>query len=135
MKCMKINDIVDYMLSLDLTDFIEEEILVKNKYCIYSSIIRLTYDRTMIRCVPNQALSGGKAIYDGRTIYAPIESNDRTQPIIYYAGQTDRINFLQPNEANIPQAMDVVSAGDTYTMRGNEIEDSTAWTTLEVMDE
>ena len=125
MKCMKINDIVDYMLSLDLTDFIEEKILVKNKYCIYSSIIHLTYDRTLIRCVPNQALSGGRALYDGRTIYAPIEPNDRTQPTIYYAGQTGRINSRQTNESNVPRGVtEVVMDFETPS-----------WTTLDGINE
>ena len=113
------------MLSLDLTDFIEEEILVKNKYCIYSSIIRLTFDRTLIRCVPMQALNGGRALYDGRTIYAPIEANDRTQPTIYYAGQTGRINSRQTNESNVPR-------GVTEVVMNFE---TASWTTLEGINE
>ena len=116
MKCIKINNVVDYMLSLDLTDFIEEKILVKEKDYIYTSMIRVTYDRTLIRCVPIQSVRGGRGLYDGRTIYAPIDST--TTQMIYFDCQIGRINSQQTNEANVPQAV--------------VVEDYGSWTTLDL---
>ena len=104
MRCMKQIDVVDYMLSLDLADFIEEQILVKDKQCMYTSMIQVTFDRTMIRCIPNQSRSGGRGLYDGRTIYAPIANDQGGPQMSYYDQSTGRITSRQINEGNVPQA-------------------------------
>ena len=111
MKCIDINEVVDYMLSLDLTNFIEERVLVKGSWYVYTSIIRVTGDRTMIRCIPNQTLSGGRAFYDGRTIYAPIDYSSSISPstpqrtYYGYGQQTSRVSYQHSNEPTVPQAV------------------------------
>ena len=123
MKCIKINDVVNDMLSLDLTDFIEEKILIKGKHYVYTSVIRVTYDGTLIRCIPIQSRGGGRGLYDGRTIYTPIASDQSGPHRGYYAGQTSRIDSSQFNEANVPQSVgEGVEHLTTVNLTGWELE-------------
>ena len=99
MKCMKVKDIPNYMLSLDISTI--EDIIVKDKYYMYTAKLQATYDYRLMRCRPNQSLSGRRVMFDPRTIAVCLpedaavrERNSRPQ-MCYFDQSTGRINSRQ----------------------------------------